>query len=423
MTKTSITPPTHNFTVPSPGQIWELFSDMSKPNDNGANQFADGPLQYGMIVRIQSKSNPEALNVSIMMLSREINSMSSINILIPSEISGLSTPIVAQTWNIEWVSAQSLSHVTGNRLSRPVYDLLMAIGNYYHGLIDIRPSIQQIQDLGLKVADDYEKTDLNSYVDLVPPDVFKQVDLIFEAVTQAEREWLASSQPDPKSRINLGQWFQAKIETGWQSINDFLGPCSLNPALAVRSLDSDSPPSDNEVQALLDRLANTEDQSQARMLIKQLGELIPKSSDSSQSRAIQTLATLTQNTQDDETLWLLIETFWDVDPHHPSAGTRRIKLLDLGINCAGRPISLLVAVTRKANQKLAVLLQLHPVDGENVPANLKLKIFDEAGQLLHVVTARQSDKYLQFKFSGNSGEHFGIAVELGTSAITENFTL
>jgi hypothetical protein len=428
MSKTPIAKPVQNVTIPRPGEIWELSSSEATKNHDSRDCLAtDELLRYVMIVRIKSVSDSEPFRLSAMFLSLEINSVSARNILIPREISGLSSPIVAQTWNIEWIAAQSLRYVAGKRLSRPIYEIFLAIGNYYHGLIDIEPSIQQIRDLGLEAVGDDERTDISSsYMNLISPAVFHQTNTILETVIQAERKWIASSQPSITSRINLGQWFHTQIEAGWQALNDFRSTRPLTPILAIRSLDPDpgSVASDNEIQAVLDRLSNAQDKIQVRMLIQQLRELIHNSSDTSQSRAIHTLAILTQNTQDDEILWLLIQTLWTFDPHHPAAGTRRIKLLDLGINCAGHPISLLVAIARKANQQLAVLLQVHPADGETyLPASLKLKLLDEAGRTIQEVIARQSDIYLQFKFSGNSEEKFSVAIELGAVTIVENFTL
>ncbi|MFP4121720.1 hypothetical protein [Coleofasciculus sp.] len=45
-----------------------------------------------------------------------------------------------------------LSHPIGKRLSREIYDVLLNVGDYYHGLIDQPPSASEIELCGLKIG-------------------------------------------------------------------------------------------------------------------------------------------------------------------------------------------------------------------------------------------------------------------------------
>jgi hypothetical protein len=103
---------------------------------------------------------------------------------------------------------------------------------------------------------------------------------------------------------------------------------------------------------------------------------------------------------------------------------KRAKAIDLGIDTADRQVVLIVRISEIADDRLRIQVQIYP--GNNcfyLPANLRLVILDEAGDVFEAVTARTQDKLIQYEFEGDSGEQFAIQVCLGDASATENFTI
>ncbi len=233
----------------------------------------------------------------------------------------------------------------------------------------------------------------------------------------ASEQELASS----STRINLGQWFQGAFEAGWQVFSEVWAEGTPTLAIATRSDDSseNSFSSPHDIAILIARLRNEPDERQRRWIAKQLGDAAIGSTE-----AIQALVNLLRSTQDDETLWTAVESLWQLDPGNPAAGLRQVKLVDLGMQVAGQAVALAVALVQKVDRRVGVLLQVYPTGSEPyLPANLKLVLLDGRGQILREVVARQSDVYIQLKFSGQPGEEFGVRVTLGDASINENFVI
>ncbi|NER36130.1 MAG: DUF1822 family protein [Oscillatoria sp. SIO1A7] len=101
------------------------------------------------------------------------------------------------------------------------------------------------------------------------------------------------------------------------------------------------------------------------------------------------------------------------------------KLLDLGIELGGRRVTLLVALTPQGDDNTVVRMQLHPIPGETyLPANLKLAILSETGEMLREVRSRSLDNFIQLPpFQGTAGEKFQIAIALDGTTLTEAFII
>ncbi|MEA5626522.1 DUF1822 family protein [Nostoc sp. UHCC 0251] len=106
-------------------------------------------------------------------------------------------------------------------------------------------------------------------------------------------------------------------------------------------------------------------------------------------------------------------------------GAKRAKLLDLGMQLGNQNVALLVKIKEEPEEKLAILIQLHPGGGARcLPPNLKLILLSKAGKILQEVQSRNQDNYIQLKpFKGEQGKRFKIQVSLGSVSITENFEL
>lgn len=105
-------------------------------------------------------------------------------------------------------------------------------------------------------------------------------------------------------------------------------------------------------------------------------------------------------------------------------GAKRCKLIDLGMQLGSQTVALLVNIT-ETEQKLGVLIQLHPTGGKRyLPPNLKLTLLSKPGETLQQVQARGQDNYIQLKPSkGEAGKCFSIEVSLLDISAREDFEL
>lgn len=106
-------------------------------------------------------------------------------------------------------------------------------------------------------------------------------------------------------------------------------------------------------------------------------------------------------------------------------GAKRCKLIDLGMQLGNQTVALLVSITEAAEDKLGILVQLHPACGQQyLPPMLKLTLLSKAGKTLQEVSARGQDNYIQLKpFKGEPGKRFSIEVSLENISIKEDFEL
>ncbi|BAZ09104.1 hypothetical protein NIES4071_09100 [Calothrix sp. NIES-4071] len=132
--------------------------------------------------------------------------------------------------------------------------------------------------------------------------------------------------------------------------------------------------------------------------------------------------------------WQTIDSFTNPDfslafsTRNINQGTKRVKTIDLD----SKKFALLVNISPDTStelsedtQKMSVLAQLYPPDGEKfVPQNVKLILLSKAGKTLQEVTGRVQDNYIQLKpFKGELGKKFSIQVSFGNANVIENFEL
>ncbi|NJM72028.1 MAG: DUF1822 family protein [Scytonema sp. RU_4_4] len=107
-------------------------------------------------------------------------------------------------------------------------------------------------------------------------------------------------------------------------------------------------------------------------------------------------------------------------------GPKKAKLIDLGVQLGHQTVALLVNITEEPDDKLGVLIQLHPAGGERyLPPDLKLTLLSKAGKTLQQVISRSQDNYIQLKFfKGEPGKCFSIELSLGEDlTVKEDFEL
>lgn len=104
---------------------------------------------------------------------------------------------------------------------------------------------------------------------------------------------------------------------------------------------------------------------------------------------------------------------------------RQAKLLDTGIDLGGHAVVLSLAITVNPDTSMNVLVQLYPQPGTaRLPANVRLVMLTETGEVVQQVWAREQDNYIQLKhFRGEAGDIFEIQVWLDDLCIAESFIL
>ncbi|MBW4612236.1 MAG: hypothetical protein KME21_02955 [Desmonostoc vinosum HA7617-LM4] len=151
--------------IPQPGEIWEVNRIVQSPLEFSSQEqqklysasvqsFLAGksPPRYVMIVKepvATVEKHEQWLIVSVMFLSVNTDFLSDVDLLIPATISGVEQDLLAETWHIIPALVCNLLHPVGKILSRQIYDLLLTVGDYNHGLVNELPKISEILSLGL----------------------------------------------------------------------------------------------------------------------------------------------------------------------------------------------------------------------------------------------------------------------------------
>lgn len=103
----------------------------------------------------------------------------------------------------------------------------------------------------------------------------------------------------------------------------------------------------------------------------------------------------------------------------------RAKIIDLGLQVGNQSVVLLIAIAPYSEDKIEILVQLHPVNGQTyLQSNLRMNLLSESGENIQEVVSRSNDNFIQLKrFRGYSGEGFNIQVSNGDFTIKEAFVI
>lgn len=105
-------------------------------------------------------------------------------------------------------------------------------------------------------------------------------------------------------------------------------------------------------------------------------------------------------------------------------GISGVKLIDLGLQLGGKSLVLMLALSQEADEKIGILVQVHPTENEKyLPPNLKLLLL-ESGNVLQEIQSRSRDCYIQLsRFKGLTGTSFSIKLILDDFNMTEDFCI
>ena len=111
-------------------------------------------------------------------------------------------------------------------------------------------------------------------------------------------------------------------------------------------------------------------------------------------------------------------------PRTTQANISRAKLIDLEMHLRGEAVTLLVNLRPQPDEKMEIIVQLHPVAGAKyLPPNIKLALLSGAGRVIREVESRSRDYCIQlnpFKYKIEIERSFRIRVALGDVSITED---
>ena len=226
--------------------------------------------------------------------------------------------------------------------------------------------------------------------------------------------------------VSLSAWlqqnFQQAMQTGWQSLSEFLSSSQLaiTPQFAMRSTTN-----------AIDTIYNSSEDMQLRKAAIELGSLGGDSAEVKEAHREADLASqiaalihLLQTTQDEETRFCAAESLWLLDPGNVAAGIWRAKSIDLGIELAENNLALVIALLPRSDNQTSIFLRLYPSSNQSIlPENLTLQILDETGEVFKEIITRSADNVIQYKFWGQPGEQFSVSICLGKAKITESFVI
>jgi hypothetical protein len=199
-----------------------------------------------------------------------------------------------------------------------------------------------------------------------------------------------------RDRISLSQWCQQIIEPQWQDVITI----SKRVAIATRSSVSNY-----EIGDTIEKLKFSDNENYRHQLIEKLGFIADGDRD-----AVKVLIELVQTTQNDETLWIAVESLRQAAPAHPSVGIRKAKSIDL---CHSSNFNFIVNIVPKVNNQFGILLQVYPDPSRlYLPNSLKLILQDELGNTLREIVSADTDYCIQLKLSGKYREIFSVCLEL-----------
>ena len=134
--------------------------------------------------------------------------------------------------------------------------------------------------------------------------------------------------------------------------------------------------------------------------------------------------------------WQSLEALFSTDVERLSFGLRSnfqlsdhavkgAKMIDLGLQLGNRFVVLLIAIAPEVDERVGILVQLHPGSGENcLLPHTKLILLSDSGVVLQEVQARSQDNYIQLKrFRGNREECFSIQITVNNVSVTETFQI
>lgn len=221
-----------------------------------------------------------------------------------------------------------------------------------------------------------------------------------------------------RALTSLSNWYKDVIEPGWQTMEELAAQARSPEVFAFRNRLLEGGTRQN-IDSLINLIYHSADEGRLKVAAQRLGEIELEAG--KRSEVVDALVHLLGKTDNEETRWTAAESLWAIAPHNPVSGIRRIK--DLGIQINGNSLGLMVAILPKPQQKSAVLVRVYSLSDACLPPGLKLTVLDEDDADFLEAKSRETDDFIQLKFTGDSGESFSVKIGLANSEISEGFVI
>lgn len=232
---------------------------------------------------------------------------------------------------------------------------------------------------------------------------------ITQTIAQTSQSW-----------VNLKQWLNGQFTAGWGSVETLLTPLEPSFVRGGGEVQPTNPEAIASVIRLLQSDRPEETRCQAAGVLGEIGAGNPD--------ATKALIDLLETARSEETRWQAALSLSKTDPGNSAAGVKKARLIDLGMELAGKSVALIVAIMPKPNDKIGVFLQVKPVGNlTKLPPQLKLAILSETGQTILEAESRSDeegngiDNAIERRFIPPSGIRFQVIISLNNVSVTEDF--
>lgn len=226
--------------------------------------------------------------------------------------------------------------------------------------------------------------------------------------------------------VKLSQWFSDCVEEGWQALEDFIQTKPLIPAMRsrVKGIHLNTPEAIK--RAIKQLYASQQEIAFPSFPEQKVSRASFKTARTNSSEDENALVYLLQNTSNETIRWQAAEYLCAITYKHPDAPIR--KVMDLGIQLLGHPIALAIALLRKSNGQVAILLRVYPMnDRLKLPPGLRLMGLYENGEpikgLEAISRSEPQDDYISLYFCADIGDRFGVLLSLEDVKIIEQFVV
>ncbi|MEC4853219.1 MAG: DUF1822 family protein, partial [Jaaginema sp. PMC 1079.18] len=234
-------------------------------------------------------------------------------------------------------------------------------------------------------------------------------------------DYCSRSYPVQSAFANLRSWLDNTVEAGWQSVETLFTPDpQLLPVRGQAVADSPIDTDDiTDIAPVLRLLQPNQAETIRRHAASVLGEI-----GQDNPEAISALVNLIENTQDEETRWQASLSLGKLSPHHPLAGIRQAKHLEIA---PGVEVLFIISLMPKPQNRLGVDVQIEATQPASVlPANLTLSVIAD-GETRTTVTTRSddrgvgTDRSMRRRFTPPPGTEFQVKVQWGDDETIETF--
>ena len=220
----------------------------------------------------------------------------------------------------------------------------------------------------------------------------------------------------------VGQWLSNFAEEGWQTVEQILRTVSRQEPFFTYSFgasnfrDNISVPT--AVPALIDLLRTRKEPETSFPALQLLGQI-----GHGNSEAIAFLSEMLEDSQEEEMRRYIAITIGQIEPSHPQAGVRRVKMINLGMQLEESQVALAVTLVPEGREGTNVHLQVYPSQQNYLPSNLKMEVLDESGNVFLEAESRKADNWIKLELSGDRGDRFAVQLTLGEACFNKQFVL